>query len=130
MSSNSYGCHHVLTMEQTVILDCCYSASGAREGELSTDVCGVVLDDELPLDLDLQELSVPIAHGSQIETGFGVRGLALHVLISACKEREKAREENKQGRFTAALLDLLKKEGRLETLTYTDILKHIKPIKG
>ena len=87
MSSNSYGCHHVLTMEQTVILDCCYSASGAREGELSTDVRGVVLDNELPLDLDLQELSVPIACGSQIETGFGGRGLASHVLISACKER-------------------------------------------
>ena len=46
------------------------------------------------------------------------------------KESEKAREENKQGRFTAALLNLLKKEGRLETLTYTDILKYIKPIKG
>ena len=118
-------------MEQTVILDCCHSASGTREGELITDIRGVVLDGELPLDFDLQELSLPaIARGFQIEAGFGVRGLASHVLISACKESEKAREEGKQGRFTAALLDLLKKEDRLETLTYTDILKHIKPITG
>jgi hypothetical protein len=119
-------------VEQTVILDCCYSASGTQEGEVSTDVRGVVLDDELPLDLDLQELSVPIVRGSQIETRFkfGVRGLASHVLISACKESEKAKEEDRQGRFTVALLDLLKKEGRLETLTYTDVLKHINLIKG
>jgi len=117
-------------LEQTVILDCCHSASGTREGELSTDVRGVVLDDELPLDPDIQEVSVPISRGSQIKTGFGVRGLGSHVLISACKEGEKAREEDKQGRFTAAFLDLLKKKGRLETLTYTDILKHISPIEG
>ena len=114
-------------MEQTVILDCCHSASGTREDELSTDVRGVVLDDELRLDLDLQELSAPFG---RIATRFGVRGLGSHVLIAACQEKETAKEDNKQGRFTAALLDLLKKEGRLETLTYTDILKHINPIKG
>ena len=127
MSSNSYGCHRVLTVEQTVILDCCHSASGTREDELSTDIRGVVLDDELSLDLDLQELSAPIG---RIATRFGVRGLGSHVLIAACQEKETAKEENKQGRFTAALLDLLKKEGQLETLTYTDILKYINPIKG
>jgi hypothetical protein len=56
-------------VEQTVILDCCHSASGTREDEVSTDVRGVVLDDELPLDLDLQGLSVPIG---RIATRFGV----------------------------------------------------------
>ena len=107
-------------------MDCCHSASGTREDEPSTDIRGVVLDDELPLALDLQELSPPIG---RIATRFGVRGLGSHVLIAACREKETAKENNNQGQFTAALLDLLKQEGRLETLTYTDILKHIKPIK-
>ena len=117
-------------MDQTVIFDCCHSASGTREDEPTTGVRGVVLDDELPLDLDRQELSAPIGRGSQIATRFGVRGLGSHVLVAACRERETAKEDNSQGRFTAALLDLLKQEGRLETLTYTDILKHIRPIRG
>lgn len=116
-------------MEQTVIFDCCYSASGTRESELGTGVRGVPLDDELPLDLDLQEFSALIGCGSQIATRFGVGGLRSHVLIAACKETEKAREEDKKGRFTAALLDLFAQKGRLETLTYADILKHIKRIK-
>lgn len=67
--------------------------------------------------------------GSRIATRFGVRGLGSHVLLAACKETEVAREEGRRGRFTSALLELLNEEGRLETLTYSDILKHIKPIK-
>ena len=90
----------------------------------------MVLDDDLTLDLDQEEMSASVGRGPSIVTRFGVRGLGSHVLVAACKERETAKEDDNQGRFTAALLDLLKQEGRLETLTYTDILKHIKPIKG
>lgn len=70
-----------------------------------------------------------MGRSSQITTRFGVRGLGSHVLVAACKETELAKEEDRRGRFTDAFLELLKREGRLETLTYTDILKHIKPIK-
>jgi len=87
----------------------------------------VVLEDELPLDLDREELSAPIG---RIATRFGVRGLGSHVLLAACQEKETAKEDSWQGRFTAALLDLLKHEGQLDTLTYTDILKRIRPIDG
>lgn len=117
-------------MEQTVIFDCCHSASGTRADVPRTDIRGVLLDDKLPLDLDREELSGPMSrsYSTRIATRFGVRGLGSHILVAACKETEVAREEGRRGRFTNALLELLKQEGRLETLTYTDILKHIKPI--
>jgi hypothetical protein len=70
-----------------------------------------------------------MGRSSRIATRFGVRGLGSHVLVAACNETEVAREEDRRGRFTGALLELLKQEGRLETLTYSDILKHIRPIE-
>jgi hypothetical protein len=117
-------------LEQTVIFDCCYSASGTRtEIPTGQDVRGVVLDDVLSLDLDQpEELSPLIVRSSQITTRSGVRGLGSHVLVAACKEEETAKETNGQGRFTVALLELFKRKGRMETLTYTDILNDIKPI--
>lgn len=114
-----------MILEQTIIFDCCHLASGTWEVEPSTVIRGVVLDNKLLLDLDLPELSAPTGCGSKIATRFGFQGLGSHILIAACQEREKAKEEDKRGRFTAALLNLFKQEGRLETLTYTDILKDI-----
>jgi len=114
----------------TVIFDCCHSASGTRVDVPSTDIRGVVLDDELDFNLDLPELPIPVGRNTQIPTRFGVRGLGSHVLVAACKETETAKEEDGRGRFTLALLELLNKEGRLEKLTYSDILKELNPIRN
>jgi len=118
-------------LEQTVIFDCCHSASGTRVDVPTTDIRGVVLDDVLPVDLDQLELPPSIGRSSQNATRFGVRGLGSHVLIAACQAKETAKEDKlmKRGRFTLALLELFNEEGRMENLTYSDILKHIKKIQ-
>ena len=51
------------------------------------------------------------------------------MLLAACGVNELAREENGQGNFTSALLELLR-EREANSLTYNSVLQKIKKING
>jgi hypothetical protein len=91
---------------------------------MTSDVRGVVLDDEFTTELDQDTSRGPSSKG------FGWRAPGSHILLAACSETEAARERSEGGHFTTALLKLLQQDKKLETLTYTDILKQIERIPG
>lgn len=55
-------------------------------------------------------------------------GLNSHVLLSACKEGEVAKENDARGAFTKALLVVL--QGDITGMTYSDILDRMDPLPG
>jgi hypothetical protein len=59
-----------------------------------------------------------------IAPGFLYGGLRSHVLLAACGAKEKAKEEQGQGVFTKALLEILRTVSA-DTVTYTDLLRRI-----
>jgi hypothetical protein len=59
-----------------------------------------------------------------IAPGFLHGGLRSHVLLAACGAKEKAKEEQGQGVFTRALLEILRTVSA-NTVTYTDLLRRI-----
>jgi pimeloyl-ACP methyl ester carboxylesterase len=115
----------------TIILDCCHSGSGTRgDLELETAVRQAPIDKrKRPLESYLFSL----AEAEQLSTS---RSLAenptgwklstgKHILISACRDIETAKEYNGDGQprgaFSYFLLDTLKKANG--TLTYRDLFK-------
>ncbi|KAJ2921276.1 hypothetical protein H1R20_g15820, partial [Candolleomyces eurysporus] len=128
----------------TVILDCCHSGSGTRgaSNDEST-VRGCQLDDDaIPDHLDRDILRDGRAFGSDtrglsIAKGFAVKDMHSHILLAACSANELAREDavkrgqdsDARGRFTAALLDLLRSVSPNQ-ITYSDILTRIPSING
>ncbi|KAH6909161.1 caspase domain-containing protein [Coprinopsis sp. MPI-PUGE-AT-0042] len=92
----------------TVILDCCHSGTLNR-GE----------DNEEDPRADTRA------------NGFARRGVRSHVLLAAFSANEQAREgaDACKGRFTVALLELLRATGA-ERLVYADVLRYINPISG
>ena len=67
---------------------------------------------------------LPEDRALDVVSGFAKYGLSSHVLLAACREGEKAREENRRGKFTGALLHVLR---QVEThkLTYKDLMQRI-----
>jgi hypothetical protein len=59
-----------------------------------------------------------------IAPGFLYGGLRSHILLAACGAKEKAKEEQGQGVFTKALLEILRTVSA-DTVTYTDLLRRI-----
>lgn len=105
---------------QTVIFDCCHSASGSREDK---DVPGriaraVKITDfgPLPLDLDIDILGAN-TRASVVAKGFSHRDLRSHVLLAACGSDELAYETDARGDYTRALLGVLR-SGDVNKLTY------------
>lgn len=116
---------------QTVILDCCHSGSGTRDGKpavhtshashshLTARAISAKTTLHSHIDEDILRSSTaspgghPVAH-------HGI--MSSHVLVSACGASEKAFEDNGKGVFTEALLaampDLMEKK-----LTYYQLLE-------
>lgn len=72
----------------------------------------------MPADLDKDILDTEAdIRGKGNPNGYIKRGLLTHVLLAACAPEEEARETNRRGDFTAALLGTLRSTGA-EHMTY------------
>lgn len=76
------------------------------------------------LDEEISEIET-VSRGASVASKLSHRGLGSHILLSACEASEEAKENGGHGRFSAALLKLLN-EVSVDTLRYSDILKHPK----
>ena len=117
--------------QMVVILDCCHSGSGTR-GELSADMavrkCEIDRRSR-PLESFLftpQELSQWVSHRSPEENPSGWSlPQGKHIVLSACRDSELAKEYNHQGErrgaFSYFLLETLQQTNG--NLTYRDLFK-------
>ncbi|KAI0339456.1 hypothetical protein BDW22DRAFT_1431720 [Trametopsis cervina] len=95
----------------TVILDCCHSGSGTRNGQTSNHTGhafhnhlrprAISTKTTLPPNLDEDILSAPASDGFPAAH---YSSMSSHVLMSACGAYEEAFENNGKGVFTEALL--------------------------
>lgn len=114
------------TTNVTVILDCCHSGSGTRlDKKQITDVRACPPDErEQPLPASLlpvmRSLLAPTSPVEQIN----------HVLLAACRNDEKAREETftnqRHGIFTYWLLAALRQQPLHQPLTYRDLYNQVR----
>jgi hypothetical protein len=99
---------------QTVIFDCCHSASGTRikTGRRSQRFISPSTLPRLTPDIDADILpkSSDTRHAI-VAKGFAYQELRSHVLLAACGSEEFAYETEGIGDFTAALLNTLKQYG-------------------
>ncbi|KAK0452944.1 uncharacterized protein EV420DRAFT_1481938 [Desarmillaria tabescens] len=89
--------------------------------DLSFAFRGIELPETYSIPLDLFYGIEPDAQASVAGEGFRKTGLSSHMLLSACKADQMARETAGSGIFTSALLNLLEKSG-VDRLTYKDII--------
>lgn len=114
--------------EQTVIFDCCHSASGSRgEDEGARLILGRNLS-PLPTNVDsdiIGDMSTA-SRGLVDDDEISFRAMRTHVLLAACGQREQAYEDqippNYPGHFTRALLALLRGIG-VDRLTYKSCIQ-------
>lgn len=122
---------------QTVIFDSCFSGSGTRHGNAArkhdadpayparfVDLGGY----RLPDDLDGVMLSAISNGGRQATVQKEGPSSSTHVLLAACKSTEFAREHNRRGQFTTALLKLLEFTP-YDELTYAEVLPRLDSLK-
>ncbi|KAA1472305.1 hypothetical protein DENSPDRAFT_897123 [Dentipellis sp. KUC8613] len=111
----------------SVIFDCCHSGSGTRDHEFDPDrlVRGIETNVKIPSDLDKDIWSNSSGDRlAKIASGFSHSGLRSHVLLAACSAEETAKEEDKRGVFTKALLEALRMYGA-DKVTYKDLAQRI-----
>ncbi|KAG7440958.1 uncharacterized protein BT62DRAFT_956397 [Guyanagaster necrorhizus] len=117
----------------TVILDCCHSGSGTRTGNLDPTfaVRGIELPETYTIPQGLLNGVEPNARESVVPKKYENRGLRSHMLLSACRRGQTARETvsgiekgQQAGAFTTALLELLKKRG-IDKLAYKDVITNL-----
>ncbi|KIK02790.1 hypothetical protein K443DRAFT_96311 [Laccaria amethystina LaAM-08-1] len=95
----------------TVIFDSCHSGSGTRARR---KVRGLAKNRGQPIPKDLDRDIWKTAsgfRGSSTAPGYTRRGLANHVLLAACTQKEEAADGVEGGDFTRALLPTLKSAG-------------------
>ncbi|KAF9474959.1 hypothetical protein BDN70DRAFT_884283 [Pholiota conissans] len=115
----------------TAVFDCCHSASATRSIVPSHDE-GITRSVKLKAtaayaDQLSQEITTiqPAVRSVATSSKYSHRGLGSHILLSACETSEEAKEDNRHGRFSTALLGLLK-EVPADTLRYSEIFHHPK----
>lgn len=114
------------TTKVTVILDCCHSGSGTRlDKKQITDVraCPPDARAQPPLTALLPVLRGVLAPTPPVDHHN-------HVLLAACRNDEKAREETfasrRHGIFTYWLLDVLRQQPPHQPLTYLDLYNQVR----
>ncbi|KIM28590.1 hypothetical protein M408DRAFT_137083 [Serendipita vermifera MAFF 305830] len=118
---------HQLSKEKgnnvTVIFDCCHAGSLTRN-DRSRLVRGVKLDIDVPSDLDDDILKY--ARVTSVPPKFLTTDLSSHVLLAACGQKEKAKENpiKSRGEFTMALLNTLMSVGA-DQVTYKDLIQRL-----
>ncbi|KAJ2923438.1 hypothetical protein H1R20_g13657, partial [Candolleomyces eurysporus] len=110
----------MLTLMQTVILDCCHSGSGTRSGLKAR---GVPYKGIIPDNLD-EDIMTRGARGIGVHDRFRDAGCRSHVLLAACASYETAYEDRHSGLFTRALLDAFEGVDMTKT-TNIDLVKSI-----
>ena len=58
-----------------------------------------------------------------VAEGSGRSGTRSHVLLAACRQDQSSFEEKGRGRFTNALLEILKRDGT--DITYEDVINRL-----
>ncbi|PBK98365.1 hypothetical protein ARMGADRAFT_1008792 [Armillaria gallica] len=108
----------------TAILDSCHSGSGTRTDDDPTfAVRGIDLPETYTVAQDLLH-DIADARASVVANGFEKSGLLSHVLLSACRAEQTAKEKHGRGVFTSALLRLLREIG-VDKLTYRDVITNL-----
>ncbi|EDR13903.1 uncharacterized protein LACBIDRAFT_321574 [Laccaria bicolor S238N-H82] len=111
----------------TVIFDCCHSGSGTR-GSRNIRGLSERMKQSIPKDLDRDIWSTASgSRGSSTAPEYTRSGLANHVLLAACTQKEKARDAVNGGPFTQAFLPTLKSVGA-DKLTYASLLERMDKI--
>lgn len=116
---------------QTVIFDCCHSASMDRDEE-ADESTSRYLSDPPPVTAEANIIPATIVEaldddptrGVSLAPGFGSPSATSHVLLAACGRDGRAYEnhEAKHGYFTDALLKFLLKSKDLKTETYLSLI--------
>lgn len=106
---------------QSIIFDCCHSASGTRVNNEAYAPRTVHLDFDIPADLDWE---IWTGRFGKVGTNFAHHGLQSHVLLAACGEKEFAYEYEGRGQFTTALLEMLNSSA-IDELTYSEVIERI-----
>jgi Caspase domain len=117
---------------QTVIFDCCHSASGTRAVSASNRIprsAAIPNDVASDLDVDIWSNTQFEKSGVAIAPGFLHHGLKSHILLAACGRNELAYEEQGNGVFTNALLKLLSTIGA-QNVTYANLLQRLPRLTG
>ncbi|KAF8129521.1 hypothetical protein EV363DRAFT_1495581, partial [Boletus edulis] len=113
---------------QTIIFDCCHSASGTRglDNKCEDDEYiprSVGLHFNIPENLDDDIWG---SRAMSVANGFAYHGLQSHVLLAACRETELAYEHKGRGLFASALLVALRSCAASGLApTYAELLKRI-----
>ncbi|KAH7921902.1 hypothetical protein BV22DRAFT_1038069 [Leucogyrophana mollusca] len=118
----------------TVIFDCCHSGSGTRNDKAAPTrlVRGIKIKETPADDLDqdiwgaIELNETKNSRAIAPSAGFAQSGLLSHVLLAACGADEFAREEDKRGIFTSALIEVLKVG--VNKLTYAELLQQLPPL--
>ena len=115
-----------LTTCQTVILDCCHSGSGTRNGSKDLADSELVRGIDVPSDFE-QDMWIDneFSKGSKRGTDSSAGS---HVLLAACSSEESAIErkieQRNRGLFTQSLLETLR-TSEINNLTYAGLLQRI-----
>ncbi|CAE6446093.1 unnamed protein product [Rhizoctonia solani] len=116
---------------QTVIFDCCHSASATRtsfpdDGTRQSRSAEVTMDIPEDIDSDIfapkPSFNFQAAHADirRLELPF-CTNQSSHVHLAACGDEEKAWEEKGRGAFTVALLKNIRAHG-VDKITYRDLM--------
>jgi hypothetical protein len=112
---------------QTMIMDCCHSASSTRtdpfEGRIPRN--GAISVD-LPSDLD-RHILTEVDPDLVLSFKFAHHALKSHTLLAACGVNQFAFEYRGYGSFTKQLIDTLVTHGT-KTLTYIDLMRRLPPL--
>lgn len=108
-----------------MIFDCCHSGSGTRQsiGDPTSLVRGVELPENYAAAMSLHE------HDFVRNNGRGYTSIpTTHVLLAACREDQKAKENNGRGSFTSALLRTLDANS-FDKITYKELILRLSDIR-
>lgn len=114
---------------QLVILDSCHSGSGTRTSTQTSDddaIRGISLSKDFRISTSMMASPGEVIDGqirsSKAAFGFAKGGLESHILLSACREDQTAKERHGRGLFTVALLGTLQRIGHTNC-TYVDLIQ-------
>ncbi|KAF8970573.1 caspase domain-containing protein [Flammula alnicola] len=117
----------------TVVFDCCHSA-GALRGSKPIVEAPVVrtigsLNYTVSDDLDKDIWDAAGMRAAAIPPRFGHVGVKSYVFLSACSSEEFAKEVDRRGCFSSALLKLLREVGP-HSIKYSEIIPRLEKING
>jgi nitrogenase subunit NifH len=74
--------------------------------------------------LDADIIPKHASRADMIAAGKEKTGLASHVLLAGCGAKQESKEEDSRGRFSKALLDVLRSDGT-DKLTYEKLIERL-----